>query len=251
MLTRSKVIVLSGVSPLYAELKELLESRNYQVISLEQAESYQNQIEIALEVSNLDLNAKRLTIQKMDAALASHVPILATSMAVTATEIASWTLSPERVCGFGTFAPLSERNLIELAPALQTGTLTIEKAKTFIESLGKETAQVDDEVGLIFPRILSLIVNEAVFALMEGIAAPEDIDIAMRKGTNYPYGPLEWADRIGLDEVYSVVQGLHRDLAEERYRPAPLLRKLVLAGRIGKQSGHGFYQYEKQEGSSS
>nr|WP_313785663.1 3-hydroxyacyl-CoA dehydrogenase family protein [Paenibacillus larvae] len=86
--------------------------------------------------------------------------------------------------------------------------------------------------------------NEAAFALMEGTASAADIDTAMKLGTGYPFGPFEWADRIGLDDVLAVIRGLHRDLGEERYRPAPLLRKLVLAGRVGLRSGQGFYSYD-------
>lgn len=247
MSTANKTVLLAGTSSLYPELKQLLESNSYRVVSLEQVDEYKHEVRLALEVNNLDLDKKKSTIKQMDTLLPANVPILTSSLAITATEVASWTEYPERVCGFGTFVPLVERALFEVAPALQSAPSIIEQASSFFVSFGKEVEIVEDEVGLVFPRILSLIINEAVFAVMEGTATPEDIDIAMKKGTNYPYGPLEWGDRIGLDEVFSVIRGLHRDLAEERYRPAPLLRKLVLAGRVGVRSGRGFYSYEKQE----
>lgn len=246
MTTTNKTVLLAGNSPLYAELKAWMESQGVKVVAMD-ALGGQTSIDFAMEVTNLDLELKKDTIRQLDAGLAPQVPILTTSLAVTATEVASWTSVPERVCGFGTLVPLAERELIELAPALQTSDGTLKKAQEWIEALGKETEVVEDEVGLVFPRILSLIINEAVFTVMEGTATPGDIDIAMKKGTNYPYGPLEWADRIGLDEVFAIVRGLHRDLGEERYRPASLLRKMVLAGRVGQRAGQGFYIYKGEE----
>ncbi|RXT08797.1 3-hydroxyacyl-CoA dehydrogenase family protein [Ammoniphilus sp. CFH 90114] len=244
MTTTNRIILLTGISPLYQELKELIESQNHQVVSIQELDQWKDRIDLVMEVSSLDLEAKKQSIKILDEVLPTDVPILTSSLAITATEVASWANSSERICGFGTLVPLAERELFEVAPALQTSEATLDQAKMFIESLGKEVAVVEDEVGLVFPRVLSLIINEAVFTVMEGTATPGDIDIAMKKGTNYPYGPLEWADRIGLDEVYAIIRGLHRDLAEERYRPAPLLRKLVLAGRVGQRSGQGFYNYQ-------
>ncbi|MGO0062949.1 3-hydroxyacyl-CoA dehydrogenase family protein [Brevibacillus fluminis] len=244
MTTTSKAILLAGEGPLYPELEQLITAHGYRVVSVEEAEA--SEVGLALEVTNGDLAAKKERVRELDQLLPAYVPIVATSLAITATEVAAWTAHPERVCGFGTLLPLAERELFEIAPALQTEEPILSQTVTFFQSLGKETEIVDDEVGLVFPRILSLIINEAAFALMEKAATAADIDTAMKKGVNYPYGPLEWADRIGLDEVYAIVRGLHRDLAEERYRPAPLLRKLVLAGRVGKRSGRGFYVYENE-----
>lgn len=249
MTIMSKRVLLAGTSALYHEWKELLIQQDYHVLSLDQVDGDKDPIDFVVEVTNYDLIEKKTTIQKIDQLLIERelqVPILTTSLAITATEVASWTNMPQRVCGFGTLIPLNERKLIELAPALQTDEAILGQAQNFIQSLGKETAVVDDEVGLVFPRILALIINEAVFALMEGIATKEDIDVAMKKGTNYPYGPLEWADQIGLDEVYAIIRGLYQNLGEDRFRPASLLRKMVLAGQIGKRSHQGFYSYHKQ-----
>ncbi|WP_442601009.1 3-hydroxyacyl-CoA dehydrogenase family protein [Paenibacillus sp. KN14-4R] len=244
MNTTPDSILLAGQGPLYSELRQLIESMNYLVITTDSYEQSPMPVRLAIEVTNSDLTLKKNTLQHLDHLLSSDIPILTTSMAFTATESASWTTHSNRVCGFGTFVPLIERHLIEIAPALQTSPPIVEQAAAFFRSLGKNIAVVQDEIGLVFPRVLSLIINEAVFTVMEETATIADIDLAMKNGTNYPYGPLEWADRIGLDEVYAVVCGLHRDLAEERYRPAPLLRKMVLAGRIGRSSGQGFYSYQ-------
>lgn len=247
MTTANKAVLLTGDSPLYAELHKILIDRGYAVLSFEDATSAPQTVSLAIEVNSVNLEAKKQQLCNLDQLLPADVPIITTSLAITATEAASWTEHPERVCGFGTLVPLAERELIEIAPALQTEEAAITAAVSLFGSLDKETEIVEDEVGLVFPRILSLIINEAAFALMEKAATPQDIDTAMKKGTNYPYGPLEWADRIGLDEIYAISRGLQRDLAEERYRTAPLLRKLVLAKRVGVRSGQGFYHYGSKE----
>jgi hypothetical protein len=114
--------------------------------------------------------------------------------------------------------------------------------------LGKEAIKVKDAAGLTFPRILSLIINEAARSLEEGVAQAEEIDIAMRLGVNYPIGPLRWADQIGLDEVLAVLEGLERETGDDRYRPAPSIKKLVLAGFLGESHGRGFYTYNEEPG---
>jgi 3-hydroxybutyryl-CoA dehydrogenase len=103
---------------------------------------------------------------------------------------------------------------------------------------------VTDGAGLVAPRIVSLIVNEAAHALMEGVASAEDIDSAVRLGANYPHGPLEWADLIGVDQVYAIIRGMAEEFREDRYRPAPLLRKMVSAGWMGRAAGRGFFKYQ-------
>ncbi|MFQ5539519.1 MAG: 3-hydroxyacyl-CoA dehydrogenase family protein, partial [Candidatus Binatia bacterium] len=145
--------------------------------------------------------------------------------------------------GFATFYPLKDKKVIELARGLATQDSAINKAEELFRTMGLETVQVKDAPGLVFPRILSLIINEAARSLDEGVARAEEIDVAMKLGVNYPLGPLRWGDQIGLDEVLAVLEGLQRETGDPRYRPSPLLRKMVLSDRLGEISGRGFFQY--------
>lgn len=123
-------------------------------------------------------------------------------------------------------------DVIEIAPALQTSQADLQRAKSLIQSLTKRSVEVvEDRVAMVSARILAMIVNEAAFALMEGVARPADIDMAMRLGTNYPFGPLEWCDRIGAATLVSILEALHREYGEERYRPSVLLKQYAYAGK--------------------
>ena len=171
--------------------------------------------------------------------------ILSSCLGWSTTSMASWIKQPERVVGFATFYPLKDRKVIEISAGLRTSGAALQQAQDYIKSLGKETVKVKDAAGLTFPRILSLIINEAARSLEEGVAEADEIDVAMRLGVNYPMGPLRWADQIGLDEVLAVLEGLQRETGDDRYRPAPLLKKLVTAGFLGETSGRGFYSYNE------
>ena len=188
---------------------------------------------------------KRAVLQRLDASLSASGIIVSSCLRFSTTLMASWVKKPERVVGFATFYPLNDRKLIELAPGLRTLDKSVEQTEQLFKNLGKETVRVKDTAGLTFPRILSLIINEAARSLEEGVAAAEEIDIAMRLGVNYPQGPLRWADQIGLDEVLAVLEGLRRETGDDRYRPAPLLKKLVTAGYLGEISGRGFYSHNE------
>lgn len=192
--------------------------------------------------------AKRLLLEELDTAAPDTPLVLSSCVRWSTTAIACWSRRPERVVGFATFHPLARRNVIELARGLDTGDEALAAAGALLQSLGKESATVKDAPGLVFPRILSLIINEAARSLDEGVAAPEEIDIALRLGTNYPQGPLRWADEIGLDEVLAVIEGLQEETGDDRYRPAPLLKKLVASGRLGKAAGRGFYEHGEKGG---
>jgi 3-hydroxybutyryl-CoA dehydrogenase len=198
---------------------------------------------LVVETRAGDEARKKEIIQRLDAQSPSSI-ILTSCLGFSATRIASWTTRPACVVGFAAFYPLKEKKVVELSIGLGTQEPAFKAAEAFFRALGKEPVRVKDAPGLIFARVLSLIVNEAARSLDEGVAPAEEIDTAMRLGVNYPSGPLKWADRIGLDEVLAVLEGLQRETGDDRYRPAPLLKKMVLAGWLGESSGRGFYQYK-------
>ncbi len=207
-------------------------------------------VDLAIEAHNETVEAKRELLSALALVMHDDAPVLSSTMVCSATETASWIASPERLVGFGLLPPLSTPGVVELAAALQTREAAMEKAKSFWQSLEMKPVVVADGPGLVRARTVCCLINEAASALFEGVASAEDIDTAMRLGTNYPYGPFEWADIIGVDTVLGVMNGLFREWGEDRYRPSPLLRRMVLAGHLGRKSGRGFYDYDERAGNS-
>jgi len=200
----------------------------------------------AIEVMSESIDTKRLIVAALDAALPPGALFLTSILSTTATLNGSWTRRPARVVGFAALPPVGQAGLIELAAGLRTEMDALDRARAFFTALGLASAQVKDSVGSVLPRIVCGLINEAATALAEGVASAEDIDLAMRLGTNYPRGPLEWGDLIGLDIVLAVLRGLHDETGDDHYRPVPLLRQYVRAGWLGRKTGRGFYEYDKQ-----
>ncbi len=146
--------------------------------------------------------------------------------------------------GFHVLPPFEQTRLVELTRSETSSPVAAARAERFFAALGKHTAWVGDAPGLVLGRIVCQVINESAFALGEGVGSAEDIDTGMTLGMNHPRGPLSWADRIGLDHVLNVLEALCEEYREERYRPAPALRRLVLAERLGRDVGAGFFEYE-------
>ncbi len=184
--------------------------------------------DVVLELTNISSDTKRKNLVQLDQTIPSHVPLLSSSVTVTVTEQATWVKNASRLIGIGAFPTLLQGSLIEFAPSHLTDISTRTAAEELTLLLGKSAAFVEDSVGLVMPRILSMLVNEACFAMMEDVAEAKDIDTAMKLGTNYPHGPVEWAERVGAKHVHAVVSALYKHFGEDRYRCAPLLHKAAL-----------------------
>jgi 3-hydroxybutyryl-CoA dehydrogenase len=189
---------------------------------------------VGIELTNTSRETKRHNLAAMDRALPPGAPILSAAAATTVAEQSGWVRNPERLVGIAALPSLLSGSLVEVARTAATGKHAIESAEKFFAALGKECSLVQDSPGMVLPRILCMIVNEASFALGERIARRSDIDTAMKLGTNYPLGPLEWGTKIGMENVRAVLEGLRRDFAEERYRTAPLLARGAAGGATGK-----------------
>lgn len=194
---------------------------------------------ILIETETVSLDLKQAVLAQ--AGTASLV--LTCALNSSAAEAARWAPQPARVVGFGVVPPLPAAGVVEVAAALQTEAEAVAQADALWSAWGQRPVRVADGAGLARARVVCALVNEAASAVLEGVASPTDIDLAMRLGTNYPRGPLAWGDEIGLDTVLAVMTALHLEWGEDRYRPSPMLRRLVAAGHLGRKSGRGFHAY--------
>ncbi len=199
--------------------------------------------ELVVEAATEDAALKKKIFAELDALCLPETILASNTSSISITEIAAATKRPEKVIGMHFFNPVPMMTLVEVIRGLDTDEETFNTVMQFSKALGKTPVEVNDYAGFVSNRVLMPMINEAIYCVMEGVASKEAVDKVMKLGMNHPMGPLALADFIGLDVCLHIMEVLHQQLGDDKYRPCPLLRKMVAAGHWGKKTGQGFYSY--------
>ncbi len=203
-------------------------------------------VDIAIEAASEDLELKVEIFRALDQSTPPEAILASNTSSISITKLGASTRRPERVIGMHFMNPVPVMQLVEIIRGLATSQETYEFTERLARDLGKTPVEVRDFPGFVSNRVLMPMINEAIYALYEGVGTPEAIDTVMRLGMNHPMGPLQLADFIGLDTCLAIMNVLYDGFADTKYRPCPLLKQYVAAGWFGKKSGRGFYDYSTQ-----
>lgn len=224
---------------LSADLRQDILSRISTTTELDRAA----EVELVIEAVTENVEVKKGIFLQLDKVCAADTIIASNTSSIPLTQLASFTKRPDRVVGLHFMNPVPLMQLVEVIRAQATGEETFNAAMSVVVRMGKTGVEVNDYPGFVINRVLIPMINEAAFCLQEGVASAEAIDTVMKLGANHPLGPLALADLIGLDVCLSIMEILHTGLGD-KYRPAPMLRRLVQAGHLGRKTGKGFHPYK-------
>jgi 3-hydroxybutyryl-CoA dehydrogenase len=203
------------------------------------------EVDLVIESVYEDLKLKKSLFKQLDQICPPSIVLASNTSTLSLTEIAAETMHPGRIIGLHFVYPVYKANLVEIIRGLKTSDETFAIAKNFVQRIEKTGIQVYESPGFVTSRLILTLINEAINVLMEGVATAEDIDLAMKVGYDFGKGPLEMADRFGLDSVLAALEQLFREYGDVKFRPSPLLRKLVRAGHLGVKTGEGFFRYDE------